>query len=273
MITVKKFIQPSSSNNACACLRSIFLGIFLFCFYPVTDVFSQTTLVVSSQAWSGLNQAEREIIQSKHIVQAIGSESFGVIIDAQGIDRSTPGNTAGSNLGQALGSATYIDRSLSSGNYSARNHLGAMILGSVIGSTLDSQRVESYHFRYAIRLGTGSIAYHDVISNTPFRHPLGVCVIVPQVALATDQGLCTLTTDVLKRIYIGLTPTTLPEGMRLSNRELTINEVKSVPPILPVQDVSDNQANVNLEVNCRIGVLPPVRTTRAKCQTIQGVFE
>jgi hypothetical protein len=273
VITVEKFIKPNIVANACACLRSIVFGIFLFFFYPVADVFSQTTLVVSSQAWSGLNQAEREIIQSKHIVQAIGSESFGVIIDTQGIDRSTPGNTAGSNLGQAFGSATYIDRSIAGGNYSARNHLGAMIIGSMIGSAFDSPRTEKYQFRYAIRLGTGGIVYQDIISDTPFRHPAGVCVMLPQVALASDQGMCTQTSDILRRNYVDPIVSTPSQTINARNERLVESESKSINSINSAQVNTSNSQDENSVVNCRFGALPPVRATREKCQNINGVIE
>lgn len=153
-------------------MRKIIIGLLISHFGTVA--LAQTQIVVSLSAWHSLDQAEREIIQSKHIVQAIPVDGFGVILDNQGIDRSTPGSAAGSDIGQAVGSATYIDRALSGGNYSARDHLGAMVIGALIGSAFNKQRNETYQFRYAVRLGNGNIGYYDVVSESAFRHPVGI---------------------------------------------------------------------------------------------------
>lgn len=237
------------------------------------DAFAQPSVIFSSIAWLGLTQAERDVIQSQYIVQAISPESFGMILDAQGVDRSTPGNTAGSNFGQALGSATYIDRSISSGNYSARNHLGAMVIGSLLGSGLDSRRIEKYHFRYAIRLGSGSVVYQDVISESPFRHPAGVCVLIPQLTLATDQGLCTQTAGILRISYLGVAAPKANPPDRPTQIKSADDGTRPAGSIVLGQDEKISDSDEETVVNCRSGFLAPVRTTRSKCQLINGVIQ
>lgn len=102
---------------------------------------------------------------------------FGIVIDNQGINESSPGTNGGAFLGSAIGNAAYIDHSFRPGNnYSALTQLGAGIIGAILGSQLDSPAVSQYHFRYALRLHNGEIVYRDSVQQDAFRHPAGVCL-------------------------------------------------------------------------------------------------
>lgn len=217
---------------------------------------AQSSLRVSSIAWQGLTDEERSLIQSRYIVEALAPDLFGTIIDNQSVDRSTPGTNSGSNLGQALASATYVDKALGSGGYSAKNHLGSMLLGGLFGSALDSKPQSQYQFRYAIRLGNGSIIYQDAFSTDPFRHSIGVCVALPNLSVLPEQHICNQTTETLRNAQLGVREDKIPMP----------GKVREVYKIRPV-DITPQEERVS----CKSGALPPVTTTREKCQLINGV--
>lgn len=226
--------------------------------------FSQTLLKVGSGVWSSLQPIERSTIQTNYVLDVVADESYGTIIDNQGVDKSTPGTTDGARLGGAIASASYVDKSLDSFDYSAKGHLAAIILGGVIGTALDSKPQPKYHFRYTVRLSNGNLAFHDVFSNEPFRHPIGVCVYVPSITIVSEQHLCTQTADTLRQTYIA------SASARRSTRDLTPSKVSTIstsgtqslpPPTLK-----------NRLVNCRLNTLPPITTTAEKCALIDGVI-
>lgn len=96
-------------------------------------------------------------------------DTFGTIIDNQGVNESTSGTSGGAILGGAVANAAYIDNAIKGGNYSAKNQLAVGILGAVLGSTLDSKPNAQYHFRYAVRLGNGNIKYFDETKKNRVR--------------------------------------------------------------------------------------------------------
>lgn len=225
-----------------------------------TGVSAQQLIKISQSAWLALTPPERSSIQQKHVVQLAEQDSFGVIIDNQGINESTSGTNGGAILGGAVANAAYIDRAIKGGNYSATNQLAVGILGAVLGSALDSKPNARYHFRYAVRLGSGEVKYFDEIKSDPFRHPAGVCVSVPNIALI-DQQLCTQTAAHLRTTYLNTHP----------------EQVAYAPPTPPgyydktsAQDVATEAIAVPAQVNCKLGTLAPVRTSAEKCDLIKG---
>lgn len=162
---------------------------------------AQRGLKVASQAWQALTEAERQQIQSAYRVDVFEPESYGLIIDNQAADESTPGTNVGAGLGSAVANAAYIDHAIGSGNYSAKTQLAAGILGAAIGSTMDSKPASQYHFRYTVKMGDGDIQYFDEYKSTPFRHSVGVCVSVPNIALIGQQ-VCNQTADSIRAKYL-----------------------------------------------------------------------
>lgn len=224
-------------------------------------VLGQSMLQVSSLAWHGLTDGERDSIQSRYVVEAYAPESFGVIIDNQGADRSTPGTSAGANLGQAVADTAYIDRALDSGDYSAKVHLGAALIGGLLGSALDSKPRSNFQFRYTIRLGNGNIVYHDAYSKDPFRHSVGVCVALPSLSIMPAQHICSQTSESLRSAH-------------LADGQDALGSDRNAPPVTS-QETTDT-ANIQREikvhtVSCKVGALPPVTTTETKCRIINGV--
>ncbi|WP_147328085.1 MULTISPECIES: hypothetical protein [unclassified Duganella] len=216
---------------------------------------AQQQIVVHELAWIGLNQSEQDSIQELHIVNLLPTLSFGIIIDNQGIDESTPGTTAGSALGGAVGNATYVDRAIKNGNYSARNQLGATLIGAILGSTLDRQANSKFHFRYAVRHSNGEIKYFDIIQNDAFRHPIGVCVSVPNIHII-EQSICTQTTESVRSRYIGTA---------------RWDEMKNTkPPTLAATGQEGPTDKPIMKVKCTLKNLPAVYASESKCLLIGG---
>ena len=53
-------------------------------------------------AWESLRDEERDQVRAAYIVVVSDPSDFGLIVDAQGVDRSIPGSTAGSDVGGAV---------------------------------------------------------------------------------------------------------------------------------------------------------------------------
>ena len=241
-------------------MRYIFLFLALCCSAAV----ARPVLKVSEVAWQGLSADDRAVIQEKYLVETVGAESFGTILDNQGADRSTPGTNGGAALGETIASASYIDKAIGNGNYSAKNHLGVMLLGGLLGATLDSKPQPQYQFRYAIRLGTGSVIYQDAFSFEPFRHPVGVCVFLPAISIAPEQHLCTQTTESLRGAHIiqKMQPPVAPSQQR--NTSVKIAD--------PIHSEFGTSTGLVESIHCKVSTLAPVKTSPEKCKIINGVI-
>ena len=223
---------------------------------------SQTQLTLLESAWNGLSDDERMAIQREHLISPIPASQVGVVIDNQGIDNSTPGSNGGSALGGAVASAAYVDNAFRPNhNYSAKGHLAAVLLGGILGSALNSAPTSEFHFRYAVRGASGEIRYFDSVSQSPFRHPVGVCLLLPSVTLSPDQGLCTQTPDYLREKYLKghakVTTSLAPASSPVSNR------------------AEDGKSILNTQISgakvlCKLAELPPIQTSEEKCKLING---
>lgn len=225
---------------------------------------SQQNIKVSQVAWSALSPSERDLIQKSYVVSMVSQDTFGVIIDNQGVDESTRGTSGGAALGGSLASAAYVDSAFRGRNYSAVNQLAFGILGAMIGSTLDSKANSQYHYRYAVKFGNGNIQYFDEVSSDPFRHPAGVCVSVPNVALV-DQQLCVQTADSLRVTY--LHQVTVSPSSQMASPLVKPDTVSALEPTVVVQGDAGNSPTT---INCKLGTLAPVRTSPEKCLLIKG---
>lgn len=219
-----------------------------------------SSIKVSQSAWLKLTPTERESIQKRFIVDLAEQDAFGIIIDNQGVNESTGGTSAGAILGAAVANAAYIDNAFKGGNYSAKNQLGVGILGALLGSTLDSKPNAQYHYRYAVKLGDGNIKYFDEIKSDPFRHSVGVCISVPNIALV-EQQLCTQTAATLRTTYLDMpaAQVVVPQAVLPTTLDKAAES-----RIAPDLGASPSQ------VNCKLGTLAPVRTSAEKCELIKG---
>jgi hypothetical protein len=237
---------------------SSFIGIFILLFS--ISATAQQLIKVSQSAWLQLNSTERELIQKKHIVELLEQDAFGVILDNQGVNESTSGTTIGANLGGSIANAAYIDNAIKSGNYSAKNQLAVGIIGAIVGSTLDRRPNAQYHYRYAVKLNSGNIKYVDEVTNDPFRHPIGICVSVPSIALI-DQQLCTQTVVILRSMYLDTPP------IKISVLQVPEPLAHSTNTTLPI---AADMSTLQPLINCKLGTLAPVRTSAEKCELIKG---
>jgi hypothetical protein len=230
------------------------------------SVHAQSKLRLSSVAWAGLTVTEQATIQKQYLVEPLPLSSFGLVIDNQGVDRSTPGTNGAAGLGQAIGSAAYIDNAFKpSGNYSAKSHLAAILLGGFLGAAFDRPAQNQYQFRYAVKLADGNVAYYDAITSDPFRHPAGVCVNLPEVTLVSDQSLCTQTADSLRTRYLAENPNithAMPVDAIDVAKDAVVVQVQETAPTVPIGTV----------VLCKIGLTAPVTTSLEKCSSINGVI-
>lgn len=224
------------------------------------DVLAQQIIKISQPAWIALTPDEREFIQKTYIVDLAEQDTFGTIIDNQGVNESTSGTSSGANLVGAIASAAYIDNTIKGGNYSAKNHLLSGIVGAMAGATLDSKPNTQFHYRYAVKLGNGNIKYFDETKSDPFRHPVGVCISVPNIALI-EQQLCAQTADFLRTTFLNIkiaplvaTSKTKPIAIRKSAGQI----------------ITPDLSTPSLQVNCKLGTLAPVRTSAEKCESIKG---
>jgi hypothetical protein len=218
---------------------------------------SQGALSVSDAAWNSLAPQERAAIQQAQVVDVRRAGSFGLVIDNQGVNESTPGTNAGAAIGGAFAEAAYIDRAFKPGNnYSAKNQLAVGILGAIIGSSLDKPAVAQYHFRYALKLSDGEIVYRDSVESQPFRHPAGMCLDTTSLT-PLPQTLCTHTVADLRRLYL--------------TQAVAATPIVVAPPISePPRPVEAATVDAAARVECKVGNLSPASTTAEKCNLIGG---
>ena len=231
----------------------------------IGNVSAQSVFKVAEPVWSGLSQPEKDIIQKSYLVEVAPLNSFGTIIDNQGVNESTPGTNSGAALGSAVANAAYVDTALRGGDYSAKTQLGALIVGGLLGSSLDSKGSSRHHQRYAVRLGDGNIQYFDQVSSDPFRHPVGVCVTVPNVSIAADQQLCSQSVAHLRARF--LEQSTMEPPTKAIAVTTVVSPKSSETPALPNAPAATESTEL---VNCKLNSLAPVRTSVEKCNLING---
>ena len=215
---------------------------------------AQQIIKLSNQHWLELNKYERDSIQQKYVVNLIDQNSFGTVVDSQSINESSSGSNAGSSLGRAIGNASYVDKALKSGNYSAMDQLGANLFGALVGSAFNSDPVARFHFRYAVKLSGGDIKYIDQIKSQAFRHPVGICVSVPALDLI-EQQLCTQTLQTIRTTYLPLSPQIMGYGVANAITNPNINNNVNAIIISPIQ-IGDSITTSNA-VN---GFKAPIKT-------------
>lgn len=164
------------------------------------SVLKGVTVRVIQQAWDELTVDEQRSLEATRTVELRQAGEFGVIIDGQGADESTPGTNGGAIIGSALAQTAYIDRAFRGGSYSATTQLGLGLLGAALGSTLDQSANQQYRIRYALRLRSGEITYRETVSNSPFRFAAGECMDMGPV-ITVNQAMCNQTGASLRKEY------------------------------------------------------------------------
>lgn len=212
--------------------------------------------------WRSLSEAEKRQLQSNYIVDVVSSRQVGIIIDAQAVDESTPGTNGGAAIGQAYGSAMYIDNAFKGpkADHPATGHVGAALLGALIGSAMDAPAIRQFRFRYTVRSPDGSIAQFDRVEAQPFRQPAGVCVNLPSLA-TTTASVCDADVGAFRTLKLTAAPVTAPPRPRGS--------VPENSSALPRGAAMGKTTSID-QVRCRLGVSGVVVVSKSDCETAEG---
>lgn len=136
-----------------------------------------------------LNQYDKDAIAKakEQTTKQINLVEYGRIVEIQADDRSRYNTGAGASIGQAYGSARYIDRAFSgrNWNYNAVDHVNSAIIGAVVGDMIEGKSEIEYHVLHWIRLMNGELISLKSVQRTHSGHniPVGTCVKVSRRAL------------------------------------------------------------------------------------------
>jgi len=224
-------------------------------------------------AWEALSERERENIQRNYIVIVSEPSDFGLVMDTQGVDQSTPGSNMGSEIGATVASAAYLENAIKNGNrYSPLKDIAFSVLGAIIGSAANKPAISQYQFRYALRLSDGEIVTRDIVQSNPFRYSTGMCLSLSSLVQA-PQSLCGQTADDIRKKYLG---STAVERHQVTRQDTSSIETESTThqPVDPsaadgVQQSTQPSAKEN--VTCKLKNQYPVSISREKCQMLEGV--
>ena len=217
------------------------------------------TLDVPEKLWQTLSTEEKIKISEKFEIQLHTSGGYGVLVDAQVLNKSTSATTAGASLGSAYGQANYIDRAFSGNqiDYSAKKQLGAAVLGAVVGSMFDRSAESKIVTRYTIKTNENEIKYIEEISKTSgFVHSNGICVLLNPVRPAS-QELCSMTKqELMLKSELGYSI-----DLKKNNQNVD-NNIDS--------QTSTQRAE---KVKCKIGDNPPTFLDKNLCVNANGVIK
>jgi hypothetical protein len=233
-----------------------FLSLCFCSFLLTTSAFS-ATFDVPETLWNSLTAKEKIKVSDALELNLVSTSLIGVIIDVQTLDQSQAGSNAGSNLGADFGSAAYIDKSFggNSVDYSAKKHLGASLLGGLLGGIADTSAVSSFRTRYTIKLQEGRIQYIDEQTRNQFRHTVGLCVFLEPFRIANQQ-LCLMTrADLLSAAENKHSARHAPQ--------LSLAELKQADPIVKEQN----------PVPCKVGMNPVTLLQKTVCDALGGLID
>lgn len=141
---------------------------------------------IGEVAWKRLSPEQRDRIEAVYRVETFDSSRFARVIYVQGVNESTPGTTAGAQVGSAIGQAQYIDHS-NWHNYSATGQIAAGILGAVVGSMLDRAPTVTYRLVYTLRDADGNVRVSERVSSSPIYVAPGLCIDTYSFAPVRDE--------------------------------------------------------------------------------------
>lgn len=231
----------------------IFLGA-VCCWCLLAQQAYGASFDISESLWNSLTAKEKIHVSNALQANLIPTTSMGVIIDAQTLDQSQPGTSAGAQLGAAFGSAAYVDSAFSGNNvdYSAKKHLGVTLLGSLLGASVDKSPVSSFRTRYTIKLQDGNVQQIEEETSNQFRQVVGLCVFLAPFRVANQQ-LCSMTkADLL----------VMAENQQ-SARQATLLPQTKLEQAAPV-------AENTISVRCKIGENSGTLLPKSTCGALGG---
>jgi len=140
---------------------------------------------ISEKIWDLFTKEERVNILARFpSIEVIPATSVGIIQSAQLVDRSTAATSTGSIVGSAVGQVVYLDRAFSGtrSSYSAGSHVGAGLLGALVGSVFDNPGSRAFIINYGVKTMDGQVREQRVLSPDEFAKPLGQCVKFPEMS-------------------------------------------------------------------------------------------
>jgi hypothetical protein len=207
-------------------LKFLLLAIILFSVSA-----NSSEIDIPEHLWNDLDSNTQLSISNKYEVNIYLQSSYGLLIDAQILDKSSRGTNIGASIGSAYAQSKYIDNSFSGNSidYSATNQLGYGLLGALVGSLLDKPAISEYQTRYTVKLANNNIEMFDEISSSEnFTQSKGLCVATNPVK-AVNQLLCTMSKNDLLMIASGEKIESIASNskkLELKNQTPTTNRVK-----------------------------------------------
>jgi outer membrane lipoprotein SlyB len=211
--------------------------------------FAAPELKVSQRVWDQFSVSEKADILSKFPqIETVFSATIGLIQSVQSVNRSTAGSTSGASLGEALGQTLYIDNAFrgTGSNYSATAQLGAALLGSVIGSSMDTQAQSRFIFNYGLKTLDGEIREVRVESGDEFTRPIGQCVFLPELTPAPAALCAADKIQLLKKL----------------------SALSAAPA-----DAVISQEATGININCRVPGVGLMRLEKSVCSQLEGSVE
>lgn len=242
------------------------LNVLLCAPTPCGATDGRPLLSVPFAVWHSLKSGERDQLATKFVVEIASKDRFARIVYVQGVNESMPGTTTGAELGSLLGQAQYIDKS-NWRNYSAKNQIGAAILGSLIGSALDSPPRASFRQVYTVKSADGSISTIERVSPSPIHAAPGLCVDTASFAPVRDQycdgGLIDEVSTALKDSAAPPERVPRPSAMSVTPQASSAEPAVAAPLAAKSQEL----------IVCRLGATASTQTTQQKCSAAGGVVQ
>ncbi len=182
-------------------------------------------LVVADQIWNALTETERQILKQNGEVDIVSTREIGIVLNAQQVNESTRGSSAGSVIGESYAAANYIDKSVDNGTYSAKGQLGAQIKGAVIGGLLNTAPRAIFITRYTVKTASGEILVADKVSNDRgFTVANGLCVEFPAIE-PIGQNPCEATLESFRAKHFS---SSQPSSASAKTKEDRLRELKDL---------------------------------------------
>lgn len=207
-------------------ITKLILTAFLVILNPPA-ISQEREIYIPAQLWKSLTSNEKEFVASRYSPLLVDNNAIGKIIDAQSMDESTLGSNSGSQAGTLIGSAIYIDGALRGRSYSAKEHLGASMLGALAGSTLDKIPEKKITTRYTIKHRDGEVSYATESDASTLRHSIGLCVLTNPIK-PINQATCDMTKEMLLRIAQGEPLIETTPKQRASENIATNNDEEAI---------------------------------------------
>ena len=223
-------------------------------------------LSVSATSWSSLTQQQRDSVSTQYVVEVAEHGRYAKIVHVQSINESTSGSVAGTQLGNAVGQAQYIDKSNWS-NYSAKRQIGAGILGAVIGSMLDAPPQIAHRLVYTLRSSDGSVRVLEKVSQSQIYNAPGLCIDTVLFVPASDDH-CENIWPVEIRAIVGAPPAA---ETRSTATPAGVGQLAPTPSV--AQPATSPAISRDDIVYCRLGSTAVVSTTAVKCLQAGGTIQ